>query len=407
MKPLKGIQYFFKHQQMDFELQFALGGCYYGAGDAGEILSTAKRIKDGDFESWFGEYYAAAERVRSIAETCAAQGNRVSARAAFLRASACYALANVMVDGSDDPSRLVPTWKKHRACWDEFCALLAPPAQKVEIPYETVPMPGYFFQPSVGSGPFPVVIFANGSDGPTSAMWSSGIAAALERGYAAFTFDGPGQNALLWLHHVPFRPDWEKVITPIVDYLFTRKDVDSKRIALSGISQGGYWVLRAAAFEHRLAAVIADPGVMDVSRAGAGVLPNQMLELLDAGEEEKFNQEFTLALRAMGKAARQNVDFRMKPYCTDSYFRWMSESRKYQVRDVIARIRSPVFIADPEDEQFWPGQPREVYEALTCPKTIVRFTAAEGANWHCEPLARSLYDQRMFDWLAAALPARQ
>ena len=62
-----------------------------------------------------------------------------------------------------------------------------------------------------------------------------------------------------------------------------------------------------------------------------------------------------------------------------------------------------MFIADPEDEQFWPGQSQEVYEALDCPKTIVRFMAAEGANWHCEPQARSLYDQRVFDWLAGVL----
>lgn len=63
-----------------------------------------------------------------------------------------------------------------------------------------------------------------------------------------------------------------------------------------------------------------------------------------------------------------------------------------------------MFIADPEEEQFWPGQSREVYDALVCPKTLVRFTAEEGANGHCQTKARALYDQRMFDWLAAVLP---
>jgi hypothetical protein len=64
-----------------------------------------------------------------------------------------------------------------------------------------------------------------------------------------------------------------------------------------------------------------------------------------------------------------------------------------------------MFIADPEDEQFWPGQSREVYEALDCHKTLVPFTREEGANWHCEPKARSLFDQRMFDWLATVMPS--
>ena len=404
MKPIKGNQYFFRHRQMDFETQCALGGCCYGAAEAGEILAAAKRIRDGDFESWFREYFALAERTRAAAERCAAAGHAVSARESYLRASAYYALANVMVDGSDDPSRLRPTFELHRSCWDGFCSRLEPPAERVEIPFSPVPLPGYFFRPAAGRGPFPVVIFNNGSDGPISGMWGCGIAGALRRGYAAFTFDGPGQNALLWRHGVPFRPDWEKVIAPVVDSLSGRPDVDSGRIALSGISQGGYWVLRAAAFERRIAAVIADPGVMDVSSAITANVPAPMLKLLDAGREEAFNREMRLALRVMGKAVRQNLAFRMKPYGTQSYFRWIAEARQYHLRDVIKEIRCPAFIADPEDEQFWPGQPREVYEALVCPKTLVPFTADEGANWHCEPLARSLYDQRLFDWLASVLP---
>ena len=46
-----------------------------------------------------------------------------------------------------------------------------------------------------------------------------------------------------------------------------------------------------------------------------------------------------------------------------------------------------MLIADPDGEQFWPGQSRQVYDGLQSPKTLVRFTVAEGADLHCEPLA--------------------
>ena len=69
---------------------------------------------------------------------------------------------------------------------------------------------------------------------------------------------------MLFERNVPFRYDWEHVITPVVDFLMARPDVDRQRIALYGISQAGYWVPRALAFEHRVAAGIADPGVIDV-----------------------------------------------------------------------------------------------------------------------------------------------
>jgi hypothetical protein len=77
--------------------------------------------------------------------------------------------------------------------------------------------------------------------------------------------------------------------------------------------------------------------------------------------------------------------------------------RAYNLRDVVGRIECPLLVTDPEDEQFWPCQSQELYDALSGPKEIVRFTAAEGANWHCEPPALGLRDQRIFDWLDETL----
>lgn len=398
-------QYFMAHEQMDFEAQILLGSCHYGAADAGEILATVERIPSGDFEQWYQEWFASAERMQGMAEQSASSGNPVSARRAFLRAATYFAAAAIFIDGTADPSRGVRAWKRHLRCWERFCASMSPPAEKVSIPYEGISMPGYFFRPDDAGGPWATIIFNNGSDGATCGMWVFGVAAALERGYAALVFDGPGQNAMWWLQQVPFRPDWEKVITPIVDSLQRRDDVDPNRIALSGLSQGGYWILRALAFEHRIAAGMADPGVMDVSVSFLRELPQELRDLLDAGKEKAFNEAMDEGLQDAGAEVRQNLAWRMKPYQANSFYHLFTMVREYSVRDVITHIQCPMFIADPDDEQFWPGQSKEVYEALVCPKTIVRFTAEEGANWHCEPKARGLYDQRMFDWLATVMPS--
>ncbi len=398
-------QYFMDNQQMDFETQCILGGCCYGSGEVGEILATVDRIVPGDFESWVVEWLATAERVEGMAAGSAAAGNRASARRAFLRAATYYSACLAMIDGSKDPERRLPIWKKHMECFDRFCARLDTPAVKVEIPYESTPMPGYFFAPDGSGGPFATIIFNNGSDGPTSSMWGAGVAGALERGYAALIFDGPGQNALLWLHDIGFRADWEKVITPVVDFLLTRPDVDPARIALSGLSQGGYWVLRALAFEHRVVAGIVDPGVIDVATVMKSKWPPEMLQPALDGKEEEFNSMVEGMMQYMSDEQRQEFKWRMRPYVTDNYYVWVRSALDHQARDVIDRITCPMFVADPDDEQFWPGQSREVYDGLNCPKTIVSFTREEGANWHCEPKARALYDQRMFDWLATVMPA--
>jgi hypothetical protein len=74
--------------------------------------------------------------------------------------------------------------------------------------------------------------------------------------------------------------------------------------------------------------------------------------------------------------------------------------------ETIGRIRCPTLVTDPEGEQFWPGQSQQLYDKLQCPKELMRFTAEEGADLHCEPRAPTLRNQRVFDWLDRTLGAR-
>jgi hypothetical protein len=77
---------------------------------------------------------------------------------------------------------------------------------------------------------------------------------------------------------------------------------------------------------------------------------------------------------------------------------------QYTLENVAGQIRCPTLLCDPEGEQFWPGQAKQLYDALTCPKQLCHFTAAEAAGArHCEPLADALRNQRIFDWLDRAL----
>jgi 2,6-dihydroxypseudooxynicotine hydrolase len=80
----------------------------------------------------------------------------------------------------------------------------------------------------------------------------------LARGLATIAIDGPGQGESEY--ELPIEPAYEKVATAAVDYLRTREDVDAARIGLFGVSLGGYYAARAAAYERRLKAVVALAG---------------------------------------------------------------------------------------------------------------------------------------------------
>jgi alpha-beta hydrolase superfamily lysophospholipase len=71
------------------------------------------------------------------------------------------------------------------------------------------------------------------------------------RGYCVIGFDGPGQGAALRKFGLPITYQWEKSVKSVLDY-FHLDDV-----TIIGISMGGWFCLRAAAFESRITRVIA------------------------------------------------------------------------------------------------------------------------------------------------------
>jgi hypothetical protein len=175
-----------------------------------------------------------------------------------------------------------------------------------------------------------------------------------------------------------------------------------------GISQGGYWVPRAAAFETRLAAAVADPGVFDVSTSwlrGLRVFPPPLLALLRSGNKAAFDAAVAQGLQ-QAPATAATLAFRMRPFGMTSYYDVFTAVQQYTLAGVADRIRVPLLVTDPEGEQFWPGQSTQLYDALPGEKGLVPFTAVEGADLHCEPKAPRLRAQRIFDWLDGVLRAR-
>ena len=380
----------------------ALGAAYYRGGDPGKLLAIVSEIKPGDFESGYQAFHDAAEATRALAAQAAARRHAVSAREAYLWAAGYFSAAMRFLDGSPDPARMLPCWQAYNECWTAAADLFDPPAARLEIPYEGGALTGWFLRADASRRRRPLVILNNGADGLEKSMYVLGGAGALARGYNALIFNGPGQGDALWTRQLYFRPDWEKVITPVVDAMLRHPEVDPRRIALLGVSQGGYWVPRALAFEHRIAAGIADPGVWDVSDPWLRNLPKFVRDVLDAGKKEQFDQMIRMGTSSNARA-KAMLRFRMRPLGMASYYDAFHAVQDYHLAEVAGRIRCPMLITDPEGEQFFPGQARKLYDALQCPKQIVRFTRQQGAAEHCEVAAPGYRDYCIYNWLDETL----
>jgi hypothetical protein len=398
---------FFADADFDYEARIVLGAAASGIGDVGLVLATLDRVTDGDPQSWFDAWTQMAADLTARGDEALRRGHPETASWAFLAAAEYYAKALVFVDGLADQSVLLPTFREGRNCWEKVVDASQGRFVRMQVPYEGTPLPGYLLRPDDTGTARPTLVMTNGSDGSLPGLVGYGAAEAIGRGWNAFLFDGPGQQSMLFEHGMPFRYDWEAVLTPVIDSLAERRDVDASALAGYGISQGGYWITRALAFERRMVAAVADPGVVDVSTGWTVHLPPALLDLLNSGQKDAFNSVMAQAQAGASPEAARTLAFRGKPYGRTDPFDLFTEVQRYQVRDVVGQISTPMLILDPVGEQFFPGQSRQLYELLPAEKRIIEFTQAQGANFHCQPTGRQLTHTQMLDWLAEHLPVRE
>jgi pimeloyl-ACP methyl ester carboxylesterase len=205
------------------------------------------------------------------------RNHRVSARDIFLRATSYYQSSEFFLHGNPKDPRIARAYQRSIDCYKRCAKLHEPLIEPVEIPYEKTALPGYFHHVNKAGEPKPTLIMHTGFDGSAEEMHVSGARAAIERGYNVLAFDGPGQYGPLHREGLVFRPDWEKVVTPVVDFALRQPGVDPKRIALMGISMGGYLAPRAAAFEKRLATLIANDGIYDFAAPFRNAVPPEKM----------------------------------------------------------------------------------------------------------------------------------
>ncbi|MFD8757198.1 alpha/beta hydrolase family protein [Kitasatospora sp. NPDC059577] len=397
------MRFLYEDESFSFEALRAAGFANDGGADLGEVLTTVRNIAEGDEEAWLREWKKTAQRVHAIGTRALTAGHRVSAREALLRASNYYRTAEFYRrdDPAHDPeAKTLSTLS--RETFATAASLMDTPVEAVRIPYEDTSLPGYLFLVDDSGTPRPTVVFTSGFDSTLEEAYFVIGAAALRRGYNVLAYDGPGQGAALREQGLVLRPDWEAVVTPVVDYALTRPEVDPDRLALLGYSLGGYLTARAAAHEHRLAALVLDDGLYDYHDAHTRVMPPFLREWIEAGRDDLANPVAGLLMQGSTQlrwALRNGVWV----FGADSVADYIRRTAAYTLDGVAHLIDCPTLVLDAEDDQFFRGQPQRVRAALTCPHILITLPEAEGAGEHCHMGAMSRFQQVTFDWLDTTL----
>ncbi|WP_396898035.1 alpha/beta hydrolase family protein [Mycolicibacterium sp.] len=394
------MKFLFDDESFSFETLRAAGYANAGGADLGEILVTARAIPEGDEAAWHREWKATAQRVEALGRQSLAAGHSVSAREALLRASNYYRTAEFYLreDPAHDPEAKA-LFTRSRDAFLEAMALYDFGFERIAIPYQDTTLPGYLYLVDHSGRPRPTVVFNGGYDSTLEESYVALAAGALGRGYNVLAFDGPGQGAALREQGLTFRPDWEAVLTPVVDFALTRPEIAPEAITVFGYSLGGYLVARAAAFENRLAAVILNDGVYNVHSALAGMMPPFLTDWIEQGNDEAADAVVGL-LMAVNTQTRWAVRNGLWALGIELAPDLVRAFKAYTIADVADRITTPTLVLDAENDQFFKGEAARAAGAMVNSKTtLVTLYEADGAGEHCHMGAASRANQVMFDWL--------
>jgi pimeloyl-ACP methyl ester carboxylesterase len=387
---------------MAAQLERTLIGAYCGSADLGEALATAGRVAPGDYGQWYEEWAHTAEVALGAAEAAAAGGHGLMAARGYLRSAEYWRQAYFFLRHDLADQRVRTGYERQRDAFRNAAPFLPFGVEPVSIPFGGAAMPGYAYRVAAG-GQRPTVLFAGGFDGTAEELYKHGVTAALETGWNAVAWDGPGQGGMLVEHGVAMRPDFEAVLTAVVDWTLQQRDfADPRRLMLVGRSLGGYLAPRGASGEPRIAALVCDPGQFDfVSRFRSMFSDEDWQKVVGADPGMDANLEGFLAK----PRDREFYGARMAAMGAATFGGWLRTMTGYTLAGRAEKITCPTLVTEGEGD--FASQSHTLFDALTCPKQYREFTAAEGAGGHCEGIGQMLWQQTAFAWLSEALATGQ
>jgi 2,6-dihydroxypseudooxynicotine hydrolase len=212
-----------------------------------DFQATMARITRWD--DWCREWGRTARHYEQLAEGAEAAGRTVTAGEAWRRAALCWHWGKFVF--TDHPEEQRAAHERTVACFRRGAGTLSPPAEPVRVPYAGSTLAAYLRIPP--GEPGPVVIMIPGLDSVKEELQAT-AEYMLRRGLAVIAIDGPGQGESEY--EFPIEPAYERVVTAVADYLKGRDDLDPDRMGVFGVSLGGYYAARSAAYEPRVRAAV-------------------------------------------------------------------------------------------------------------------------------------------------------
>ena len=326
---------FFSNELYDGQLERTLGAVYAGMADLGEAFAAAAEVGKPTPDSWYDAWSARA----AVAEAQAAATDQPAGRRdALLRASEYHRQSYFFLRHDLDDPRLLTAYRAHVDAFRAALPLLRWHTEQLAVPFENHELTAYFFAPDDSGAVRPTVIMPAGYD------------STAEEGYA---------------------------------YI-------AAALVLVGRSMAGYLAPQAAAYDHRIAALVCDPAQPDLAAHIPGGLIGKVAGPVGA-----------LQMKVSDDRA-EFLGSRMATHGCHTLGDYLTTLRTFTMIDVADRISCPTLIIECEGD-FAGGNGQALADAMTAPVTLVHLTSAQGAGGHCAGLGQKVWENTVYPWIADVL----
>ncbi len=382
----------FKNADMDFMFNWAVGVSQIVGMSASQIFYALHNIKDGDPRGWRDgltrQAHASVEQAKALLDS----EHPIAAGQAYL--GAAYAYRSALQFTSPVSAEFLDWASAMERCFQEGSRLLGVPLRPIEVPFGNKTLAGYYLEHD--DQPRPVVVMVGGGDTYREDLFYFAGYPGWKRGYNVLMVDLPGQG-LMPNRGLTFQPDMAAAVHAEIVWLESNAAVKPEQFAIYGVSGGGYITAQAVAVEPRIKAWIAATPIYDL-----GAVMKREMGAAAAAPAWALKTLLKLA-GSLNESAAINLDKYAWQFGTTD-FKTVIEGVQ-QLAPVVdyTRINIPsLFLVSEGEGPELQRQTEDItvdFKKRGIPVTVRHFTAAEGADGHCQLNNLRLAHMVIFDWL--------
>jgi len=385
----------FNDAEMDFQLLRQLGSANYGGASIGETLFCIARMEREDADEWVDKFLNLANNQELDAISRLHKHHYISSSEQFLKAANSYRSVEYFIHSNKPEHKQYGL--KSRECFLNYLKLTTYHFQANFIAHNNQQLPYYIISPDKEKILRKTILIISGFDGTLEESFISYGIAAIERGYNVICFAGPGQmDSVRFNTRTFFEPDFERPVAILLDEIERfYKWIDLDKLALMGISFGGYFASRTACYEPRIKALIANSPIINLCSYILGFADNQGNDFQDFSYDDIPYIPDEIMPPSL-KEQTANLLLRFGHNLMSETINYLQE---FDISESLELIDCPVLALIGDGEGGEPLRQFNYFVENIKFQHSYKFTSEDGADTHCQVTNLGFANCIVYDWL--------